>query len=194
MGAVGISPHLAPARGDGATLLLENDLFRIMSVPVRHSIPSVGFIFTEKEREVVDKNKAEAAGLPRQGRVYARLTAGETVNTTEGKVAFDDIKKKIPGRKVVYSGDTEACEELFALAEGADLLIHDCTYFEPPEEGKAYKHATFPEIREMVGRYGIKKTVLTHISRKKSSREQLDDYIKGDGRFVIARDLMTLEL
>lgn len=32
---------------------------------------------------------------------------------------------------MVYSGDTEPCPRVAALADGADLLVHECSFPEP---------------------------------------------------------------
>ncbi|MDM7935059.1 MAG: MBL fold metallo-hydrolase [Methanothrix sp.] len=61
------------------------------------------------------------------------------------------------GRSVVYSGDTEPSPDVAALAEGADLLIHECSF---PEPFKVTNHSTPMCLGEVLGDVG--RVVLTH--------------------------------
>jgi len=63
------------------------------------------------------------------------------------------------GRKLVYSGDTEPCEELISLAAGADLLILECSF---PEGRVSPGHLTPGQAGRIAARAGAKRLVLTH--------------------------------
>lgn len=58
---------------------------------------------------------------------------GFEISTAEAKHSVTSLGYRIKsGSKVVaYSGDTEPSPEIAALAEGADLLIHECSFPEP---------------------------------------------------------------
>lgn len=66
------------------------------------------------------------------------------------------------GGAVVYSSDTEPCDEVVRLATGADTLIHDATYLDRsvPRHGV---HATAGEAGEIASRAGVRRLILTHI-------------------------------
>jgi ribonuclease Z len=98
------------------------------------------------------------------------------------------------GRKVVYSGDTRICPALEGLVEGADLLIQDCTYFWEQGQQRPHAHACLPEILEMVKGGGVKRTLLTHISRKHGDTAALEDMVREYPDIQVARDLMRVEL
>jgi ribonuclease BN (tRNA processing enzyme) len=59
---------------------------------------------------------------------------------------------------VVYSGDTEPSSDIAALADGADLLIHECSF---PEPFEVTNHTT-PRMLGSTIR-GVKRVVLTHL-------------------------------
>ena len=61
---------------------------------------------------------------------------------------------------VVYSGDTEACARVAALAQGADLLIHECSF---PEPFDVTNHTTPRKLGEMLCGCAAKRVVLTHL-------------------------------
>ena len=193
MGKVKVIAHKVPSFGRKIKTLLETARFKVVSVPVKHSIPSVAYAFIEKDKVIIDHKKALELGLPAKSELYKELESGKEIMIKGRRIAFEDVKTVKKGKKVVYSGDTEICGNLCDLAESADLLIQDCTYFEK-QEAKHYKHASFPEILEMVKGHNIKRTVLTHISRKYRDTDALKEIIGSGDDFVIAEDLLVVEL
>lgn len=61
---------------------------------------------------------------------------------------------------VVYSGDTEPCQRVAALAKEADLLVHECSF---PEPFDVTNHSTPKKLGSMIKNHGIKRLVLTHL-------------------------------
>lgn len=60
-------------------------------------------------------------------------------------------------RVLVYSGDTEPSPRVAALAEGADLLIHECSF---PEPFDVTNHTTPKKLGRLLKNVG--RVVLTH--------------------------------
>ncbi len=58
---------------------------------------------------------------------------------------------------VVYSADTEPCENLIQLATGADLLVHECSVAEPMAG-----HSTPEQAGYTAARAGAKRLVVVH--------------------------------
>ena len=52
---------------------------------------------------------------------------------------------------MVYSGDTEPCPRVAALANGADLLIHECSF---PEPFDVTNHTTPKKLGSMIKNQG----------------------------------------
>jgi ribonuclease BN (tRNA processing enzyme) len=61
---------------------------------------------------------------------------------------------------IVYSGDTEPCQRVAALAKGADLLIHECSF---PEPFDVTNHTTPKKLGNLIKNQGVKRVVLTHL-------------------------------
>ena len=61
---------------------------------------------------------------------------------------------------VVYSGDTEPCPRMAALAKGADLLVHECPF---PEPFDVTNHTTPKKLGSLIKNQGVKRVVLTHL-------------------------------
>jgi ribonuclease BN (tRNA processing enzyme) len=68
------------------------------------------------------------------------------------------------GDKVVaYSGDTEWTSDIAKVAEGADLFVAECYFFQKPIRW----HLNYPTIAEhRADRFGAKRLVLTHMSKE----------------------------
>lgn len=195
MGKFRIKSHSVPSRGKKTTCALETERFRIVSVPVKHSVPAVAYAFTEKEKMCIDTRKAASLGLPEKDRLYGEVIEKGMIRLDDGrKITLEDISTVKKGKKVVYSGDTEICDNLKKLVEGADLLIQDCTYFEDLGPERQHKHATLPEVIEMASSGNVKRTVLTHISRKYQDKDQLKKLLGNRPGFEIAEDFMTVEI
>ncbi|MBD3426119.1 MAG: ribonuclease Z [Candidatus Omnitrophica bacterium] len=188
-----LSQNVNP-RGKKTQTIYETDRFRVVSVPVKHSIPAVAYAFIEKEKTVIDIRKAMQLGLPEEGPVYKELKEKKEVSIGGRRVLLEDVSHRQKGKKVVFSGDTELCDSLRQLVEGADLLVQDCTYFDDVGPDKPYMHASLPEVVEMVRQGGVGKTVLTHISRKYQDQQRLEKLVEKYPEMIVAEDLMEVSV
>lgn len=86
----------------------------------------------------------------------------------------------IDGKTVAYTGDTMYCEEVYALAEGADVFVVDCTY----AEGTGPEHMGLDEVKKIRKRIAPETTiVLTHLNGQPN--------LNGMDNTLIAADLKT---
>lgn len=93
---------------------------------------------------------------------------------------------------IVYSGDTDYCQEIVELARNCDLLILECSF---PERYRVKGHLT-PRLAGRIAREsGCKRLILTHIypvcDRYNIASECRKEY---EGQLTIARDLMHIVL
>ncbi len=102
--------------------------------------------------------------------------------------AFTDSK----GRKLVYSGDTEPCEELISLAADADLLILECSF---PEGRVCPGHLTPGQAGRIAARARAKALLLTHFYPACRGRDMAGACGRAyDGQITMARDGLILEV
>lgn len=96
------------------------------------------------------------------------------------------------GKVLVYSGDTDRCEEIIHLARHADVLILECSF---PDEMKIPKHLTPSEAGQIAEKAHVGKLVLTHFY---PPCDEID--VKGiakrqfSGDVIVAEDLMKITL
>ncbi len=166
--------------------ILDTENYEIHSIKVDHSVPSVGYIFKEKDRWNIDTKLAKKYKL-----------SGKDLKIIKEKGIFKGIKlskvaKLSPGRKLIYSGDTRVSKKLFNAAKNADLLIHDGTFTEPME---SRAHSSVKEVAKLSKKYNVKKLVLTHFSRRYKSVKEIEKIAKKIFKnSIVARDMMEMKL
>ncbi len=163
--------------------------YEILSIKVKHSVPAVGYCFQEKEHWNIDVGKASKFGL--KGKQLKIVKEKGEIKVGNKIVTLSEIATKKEGRKVIYSGDTEACQTLFEVAKGADLLIHDATFVEPVGERP---HSSVGEIAKLAKDYNLKKLVLTHFSRRYRNDEILETAKPIFKNVIVAEDLMKIKI
>jgi ribonuclease BN (tRNA processing enzyme) len=72
------------------------------------------------------------------------------------------VRVEVGGKTVVYTGDTEWTEDIAAAARGADLFIAECYFYAKPIKW----HLNYPAIAAHAGALGVKRLILTHMSKE----------------------------
>jgi len=183
-----------PFSGEEPTKLDETAEYEVWSIPVYHTVPSVAYLFKEKDRYTIDLEKIKAAGLKR-GAWMKKLKADGVATFKGKKIKLADVAEVKTGLKVAYSGDTKPCANMVKLAKAADLLIHDGTFLEE-DEGKA--HADVKQAAKIAAEAGVKQLVLTHMSRRYSTKEDIRELESAARRIFpetkVAYDFMKVKL
>lgn len=113
-----------------------------------------------------------------------------------------------PDGSVVISGDTRACTEVFELAKGAELVVHEAcrsAAMAKAISGTVFEtifsyHSDTVEVGRLAQQYGIPRLVLTHLipapqTDKDEERFAADVRAGGfTGELTVGRDLMVFEI
>lgn len=95
------------------------------------------------------------------------------------------------GKSVVYSGDTDFCDNLVTLAKGVDVLICESAL---PDEMKVAGHLTPSLAGRIATQAGVKKLVITHFYPECDAVDIAKQCRKTyHGPLVLAEDLMEIE-
>jgi ribonuclease Z len=140
--------------------------YTVRFAPADHSIPALAYSLEEDQRPGrFDLARARKLGIP-EGPLYRRLQEGRSVVVGGKKISPDEVLgPPRPGRKVVYSGDTKPSAKVTKLAEGADVLIHDCTLDSSHADLAArFGHSTAKEAATVAKRAGVGTLFLVHVS------------------------------
>jgi ribonuclease Z len=99
------------------------------------------------------------------------------------------VQTRSDGKLAVYSSDTEPCDEVVRLAQGADVLIHEAT-------GEGPGHSSASAAGQVAERAGVGRLFLIHYSSGgRSADAMLSDAASSfSGPVELARDLMSIAL
>ena len=172
--------------------------FKVEALAVRHGVPALGYALHEHPRAGrFDLEAARSLGIP-EGPLFGRLQRGEAVEWSGRTIEPGEVLgPPRPGRLIVYSGDTRPSDTVISRAQGADLLIHDCTFAdEGSERARETHHSTAREAAQVATRAGAKRLYLTHLSARYSAnvtpleREAREVFAAAE----VAYDGLTLEI
>ena len=134
---------------------------------LKHRVPAFGYRVIEKDRTGhFDVEKAAALGIP-SGPLYGKLKRGEEIVLPDGRRVngADLCGPTLIGRKLVYCTDTVFCESAIALAQDADVLIHEATFAHQDAE-LAYQrlHSTSTMAAQVALAAQVQQLIITHLS------------------------------
>ena len=184
-------------------LLYRDDNFSITCQPLKHRIPAFGFRVTESDRPgKFDVEKAQALGIP-SGPLFGRLKNGEILELADGSVVDgrDLNGPTVEGRSIVYCTDTMYCESAVALADHADVLIHEATFAEQDEHLAVQSmHSTTTMAARVASEAQVHQLLLTHFSPRYTKESPVTpDELLAQSRAIfprtdLARDFMTFDV
>ena len=169
--------------------IYEDNHITVDTVPLRHSIETVGFVFDEKPK----KRKVLAERIP-TGLPYEMLTALKEGKDIEfnGEAYTSEHLTLAPkkSRKFAYCSDTCYHEPIIDSIKGADLLYHEATYLEEHKD-KADKtlHSTAREAGSIAEQAGVGMLVIGHFS----SRYKTLDRLLGEAKEEFPETYLAIE-
>ena len=102
------------------------------------------------------------------------------------------LRVRLPGGgSVAFSGDTAMCQGLLDAADGADILVAECSALAPP----CGQHTSWEDWRRMLPRVRARRIVLTHLGHEvRAKQEELKKEAPPDIDLYFADDGMTFAL
>jgi ribonuclease Z len=181
-------------------IVLDTPEYFVETFPTKHTTPSVGYVFQEKEKTGrFNREKALSLGIP-ESKLWSQLQSGKAVEYKGKKFTPDMVLGgSRPGKKIVYTGDTMPCESVINNSKGADILIHEATFDnELAEKAKQVKHSTARDAAGVAVAAQVQKLILTHLSQRYDEGEDVSALLK-EAREVfknteVAYDLARYEL
>lgn len=159
-------------------VVMANEHFELIAFPVMHrDSGSLGYTFQERPKRRFLNEKAEALGVP-AGPERRRLVQGESITLADGRVVTPDdiLGPEEPGPKLVFVGDAGEIEGLVEPARDADALVIEATYLEEEREmARRFGHITARQAAELAAAAGVRELILTHISRRYTAQQVLEE-------------------
>ncbi len=161
---------VAEVASDKKAVCLENALFSVSSYPVQHSCAAVGYVLEENEKIKFNEDLARSKGI--KGRLFTDIMTKKKLTINGAVIKLSDVTFKQAGKKLVFTGDTQACLATQKAAKGADVLVHDCSFVEADaEKARETMHATAFQAATLAKKADVKKLILTHIGNRYEPRD-----------------------
>ncbi|SEQ35354.1 RNAse Z [Lentzea xinjiangensis] len=151
-----------------------------------HGIDSFGYRLVEPDGHRMLPDKLAAHGI--QGpAVRALQSRGEL----DG-VKLEDVSEPRKGQRFAFVMDTRLCDNVYELADNADLLVIESTYLARDTRlAGDHGHLTAQQAARVARETNVRKLVLTHFSQRYDDPAEFhaEAAREFDGEIVIAKDL-----
>ena len=178
-------------------VIFDAEDFTVTAFPVTHRGPDcLGYVFEEKARRPFLSEKADALGVP-FGPERRELVEGREITLADGRVVKPDdvLGDWEQGSKLVVVGDTGRTDNLVEVCKDADGLVIESTYLDEEEEmAKQFNHLTARMGADLALKAGVKKLILTHISRRYREKDVIAEAQSVFPNAVVARDFDTYQI
>ncbi|MDE6537263.1 MAG: ribonuclease Z [Muribaculaceae bacterium] len=149
-------------------VILDTPSLTVRTIPLRHRVPTVGYIFEEKEKpRHIKRDMIDFHQVPTH--LIRRIKAGEDYVKPDGTVIANKILTTDPSPSLSYAhmSDTAYFPELAEKIGPVDLLFHETTYTELHKSEAAPRgHSTAKEAAMTARDAGAKALLTGHYSSR----------------------------
>lgn len=157
------------------TLVYEDRSLTVTTIPLRHRMPTCGFLFAEKPRpNHIIREMIDFYQIP----VYElnRIRNGADYVTPDGKTIPNSrlTRPSDPPRSYAYCSDTLPLASVVEQVRGVDLLFHEATFVEEDAaRAKETYHTTASQAASIAREAGVKRLLVGHFSARYDNEELL---------------------
>jgi ribonuclease Z len=170
----------------GAGFAVRTAVGRLEALPLRHPIETYGYRLVEPDGRRMLPDRLAVHGI-------TGPAVGELQRTgRSGDVTLDEVSAPRPGQRFAFVMDTGLCDNVYALAEGADLLVIESTFLASEQALATHVgHLTAGQAGQVARQSGVRTLVLTHFSQRYPDATAFLDEARAefDGEIVVAEDL-----
>ena len=156
-------------------IIFENDTTEIWSLPLRHRVPTAGYLFRQKEPSLnVTKYAIERYELDMHQIVAAKR--GEDIELASGEIIANDMLtyRPYPPMSYAYCSDTNYSARLAKMCEGVDMLYHEATYDASMQKmAKLRGHSSTTDAAKVAKMASAGKLLIGHFSSRYKELEPL---------------------
>lgn len=150
------------------TMIYENKVMEVWTIPLRHRVPTAGYLFREKTPKLnICKEKIEEYNLGVAQIVSAKR--GEDIELESGDVLPNSELTYRPykARSYAYCSDTLRSGKVTKIVKGVDLLYHETTF--AADDGRLAResgHTTTRQAAEIAKKAGVGTLMMGHFSSR----------------------------
>lgn len=154
--------------GKRRKIIMQDDKVSVESIPLKHRIPSNGFIVKETEKlPNIKKDLVDKYSIPLSEII--KIKHGNDYITPDGSIIPNSELTYISShpRSYAYCSDTKYFEGLAEIVQGVDLLYHEATFGNDMlKMAKATGHSTAAQAATIAKEAGVKKLIIGHFSSR----------------------------
>jgi ribonuclease Z len=165
------------------------DGWQLECQPLEHPVPAVGYRLVEP-----DGWRMLPGALAAHGVSGPDIGALQRDGAWQG-VTLDEVAVPRRGQRFAFVMDTRLCDGVYALADGADLLVIEATFLDSEAElANRFGHLTAGQAGKVAAQAGVRTLVLTHFSQRYQDFGAFEREARAhfDGDLVVAEDFMRV--
>ncbi len=149
-------------------MIFENDTVEVWSLPLRHRVPTSGYLFRQKRPRLNIRKFC----IERYGLSIAQIAAakrGEDIVLDSGETLRNADLTYLPYQPAAYAycSDTNYSARLAGMVEGVDLLYHEATYAADARRiAKERGHSTTADAATVAAKASAKRLIIGHFSSR----------------------------
>ncbi len=150
------------------SMIFENDTVEVWSLPLRHRVPTSGYLFRQKRPRLNIRKFC----IERYGLSIAQIAAakrGEDIVLDSGETLRNTDLTYLPYQPAAYAycSDTNYSARLAGMVEGVDLLYHEATYAADARRiAKERGHSTTANAATVAAKASAKRLIIGHFSSR----------------------------
>ena len=150
------------------SMIFENDTVEVWSLPLRHRVPTSGYLFRQKRPRLNIRKFC----IERYGLSIAQIAAakrGEDIVLDSGETLRNTDLTYLPYQPAAYAycSDTNYSARLAGMVEGVDLLYHEATYAADARRiAKERGHSTTADAATVAAKAAAKRLIIGHFSSR----------------------------
>ncbi len=157
------------------SLVMEDRSLSVYSIPLKHRIPTCGYLFAEKPKEAhIIREMTDFYQVP--VRCMKDIKQGQDYVTPEGEVVPNSrlTRPAAPPKRYAFCSDTAYNRSVIPIIEGVDLLYHEATFAECDlARAKETFHSTARQAAEIARDAHVKRLVIGHYSARYEDLSEL---------------------
>ncbi len=158
--------HFHPVQDEAPMLLLEDEKLTVTSLPLRHRLPTTGFLFRQRPgpRRLRPERIAEIPHYQRASVKDGRdLVRDDGTTVPNAELTTDPA----PPAAYAYCSDTAPRADLASWIRGVDLLYHEATFTQHlAARARETMHSTAAQAAALAREAGVGALLLGHFSSR----------------------------
>ncbi len=177
--------------------IYHDDKLEVSTIPLKHRVPCVGFLFREKTRQRnIKKEFIEQYKLSIKDIV--NIKNGADFETADGLTILNKqlTIEPVPPKSYAYCSDTKALKSILPAIRKVDLLYHEATFMDIDAKlAKITYHSTAAQAAELAKEANVKKLLIGHFSsRYKNDANFLTEAQNIFPNTIMAEDGLDVEI